>query len=83
MELKKCDHNHLHNISTSDYIKRLSLQYDIQSNLCTTSTLGTQKLWPLLTGGRSSEVPLCYKQDKWDHKIVVVVDKWSLFTGGR
>jgi len=22
----------------------------------------TQKLWPLLTGGRCSEVPLCYKQ---------------------
>ena len=32
----------------------------IQSNLCTTTTLGTPKLWPLLTGGLCSEVPLCY-----------------------
>jgi hypothetical protein len=28
----------------------------IQSNLCTTATLGTPKLRPLLTGGRCSEV---------------------------
>jgi len=26
-----------------------------------TVTLGTQNLWPLLTGGRCSEVALCYK----------------------
>ncbi len=25
-------------------------------NLCTTTTLGTQNLWPLLAGGRCSEV---------------------------
>jgi len=55
----------------------------VQSNLCTTATLGTQKLWSLLTGGRCSEVNLCYKQGKRGHKIVVVVDKWSLFGGGR
>ncbi len=24
---------------------------EIQSNLCTTTTRGTQNLWPLLTGG--------------------------------
>jgi len=35
--------------------------YYIQSNLCTATTLGTQNLWPLLTGGRCSEVTLCYK----------------------
>jgi hypothetical protein len=29
--------------------------------LCTMITLGTQNLWPLLTGGRCSEVVLCYK----------------------
>ncbi len=33
----------------------------IQSNLCTTTTLGTQNLWLLLTGGRCSEVALCYQ----------------------
>jgi len=55
----------------------------VQSNLCTAATLGTQKLWPLLTGGRYSEVPLCYKQGKREHKIVVAVDKWLLFGGGR
>jgi len=48
----------------------------------TTATLGTQILWPLLIGGRCSEVPLCYKQGKRDHKIVVAVGKWLLFGGG-
>ena len=56
---------------------------NIQSNLSTTTTLGTPKLWPLLTGGRCSEVPLNYKCGKRDVKIVVVVDRWSLFGGGR
>ena len=31
-----------------------------QSNLCTTTTLGTPKLWLLLTCGCCSEVALCY-----------------------
>jgi len=34
------------------------LSHIIQSNLCTTTTLGTLNLWPLLTGGRCSEVYL-------------------------
>jgi len=33
----------------------------LQSNLCVTTTLGSQNLWPLLTGGRCSEVALCYE----------------------
>ncbi len=33
----------------------------IQSNLCITTTLGTQSLRPLLTGGRCPEVALCYE----------------------
>ena len=57
--------------------------FEVQSNLCTTTTLGTPNLWPLLTGGRCSEVALCNKNRKWDTKIVVAVDKWSLFGGGR
>jgi len=32
------------------------LYYYIIIYLCTTTTLGTQKLWPLLTGGRCSEI---------------------------
>ncbi len=48
-----------------------------------TTTLGTPKLWPLLTGGHCSEVPLCSKCLKWDAKIVVVKDWWSLFGDGR
>jgi hypothetical protein len=47
------------------------------------SGVGTQKLWSFLTGGHCSEVPLCYKQGKWGQKMVVAVDKWSLFRGGR
>jgi len=39
--------------------------------------------WSLLTGGRCSEVALCYENWNWDPKIVVAVDKWSLFGGGR
>jgi len=40
--------------------------YDIiniskQSNLCVMTNLGTQNLWSLLTGGRCSEVALCYE----------------------
>jgi len=50
----------------------------IQLNLCTTTTLRTQNLWPLLAGGRCSEVALCNNNWNWDPKIVVVVDKWSL-----
>ncbi len=41
------------------------------------------KLWPLLTGGRCLEVLLCSKSGKRDATIVFVVDRWSLFGGGR
>jgi len=41
--------------------KKLNKKNCVQSNLCTTTTQGTQNLWPLLTGGRCSEVTLCYK----------------------
>jgi hypothetical protein len=26
---------------------------------------------------------LCNKSSKWDHKMVVVIDRWSLCGGGR
>ena len=54
----------------------------LQSDLCTTTNLGIPNLWPLLTGGRCSEVALSYKNWKWDPKMVVAVGKWSIF-GGR
>ena len=53
-------------------------QPKVQANLCTTTTLGTLNLWPLLTGGRCSEVALCYENWKWDSKMVVAVGRWSL-----
>ncbi len=31
------------------------------------------KMWPLLTGGGCLEVPLCYKQRKWEPKRVVTI----------
>ena len=34
----------------------------LQSNLCTTTTPGTPKQWPLLTCGRCSKELLCYKR---------------------
>jgi len=37
----------------------------------------------LLTGGCCSEVALCYETLNWDSKMVVVIDRWSLFRGGR
>ncbi len=54
----------------------------VLSNLCTTINLGTQKLWPLLTGGHCSEVGLYHKDLNWDFKMVVVAGRWSLFGGG-
>jgi len=53
--------------------------HHVQSNLCITITLGTQNFWLFLTGCGSSEQALCYKNWKWDIKILVVVNKWSLF----
>ena len=50
----------------------------VQSNLCTTTTLGTLNLWPLLTGGRCSEVALCYKKVKMEPQNGVVAGRWSL-----
>ncbi len=47
-----------------------------QSNLCSTTTPETPNL--LLTGGRCSEVDLCYKDISWDSKMVVAIDRWSL-----
>ena len=46
----------------------------VQSNLCTTTTIGTLKL----TGDCCSEVALCYKNWKRCFKMVVAVGKWSL-----
>ena len=46
--------------------------------LCTTTTIGTQNLWPLLTGCRYLQVTLCYTNWKWDPKMVVAENKWSL-----
>jgi hypothetical protein len=56
----------------------LSMNLRILSNLCTTTTLGTNNLWPFLTGGRCSEVASCYKNWKWYPKMVAAIDKWSL-----
>ena len=47
-------------------------KYFVLLNLCTTTTLGTLNLWPLLKGGRCSEVALCYTKWKWHPKW------WSL-----
>jgi hypothetical protein len=41
----------------------------IQINLSITTTLGTQKYWSLLTGGRYSEKTLCFKSSKCDQLI--------------
>ena len=60
-----------------------SCKFHEQSNLRSTTTLETLDLWPLLTGGRSSEVALCSESFKWDPEMVVVADKWCLFGGGQ
>jgi len=41
-------------------------------------TLGTQNLWPLLSGGRCPEVTLCYKAQNWDSIMLAVIRRWSL-----
>ncbi len=52
----------------------------MQSNL---TTLGTQKEWLLLTGGRCSEEIFCNKKSKWAFEMVVAIGRWLLFGGGR
>ena len=43
-------------------ILKQAINKKVQTNLCTTTTLKTLNLWPLLTGGRfCSEVDLCYQ----------------------
>ncbi len=58
-----------------------SVKYN--KNLRTTTPLGSLKLLPLLTGGRFSEAPLYSKCLKRNAKIVLFVDRGSLFEGGH
>jgi hypothetical protein len=50
---------------------------NIQSNLCTTATLGTWKTWPLCRG--------LYEKDQWEvgFRVVVMPSDYPLLTGGR
>ena len=66
-----------------NFRKMYILRLKIQSNLCTTTTLDTLSLWPLLTGSRCSGVALCYKKWKRDPEMAVFVGRWSLFGNGR
>ncbi len=44
-----------------DFAVLILRQIYIQSDLCTTTTFEFPNLWPLLTGGRCSEVVFCFK----------------------
>ena len=55
--------------------------YNHENNFVTESTFPLQ--FPLLTGVSCSEVTLYSKYLERDAKIAVVVDRWSLFGGGR
>ncbi len=55
---------------------------NIQSNLCTTTTLETANWRLLLTGGRCSMLFMLYKSN-WHSKIVVAIGRWSRFGVGR
>jgi hypothetical protein len=52
--------------------------HDVQSKLCTTTTLGTPKLWPMLTGGR------CYIEVAYVDISIEIgpLKRWSLKAGG-
>jgi hypothetical protein len=50
----------------------------IQSNLCTTTSLGIQNWRPFLIGGLCLEVAKYYKILKWDPKLMVAVYNRSL-----
>ena len=57
-----------------NYYKVIKLQKNsVQSNLCTTTPLRTQILWPVVTGGRYSEV--MFKSSKLDHQMVAVIGR--------
>jgi hypothetical protein len=51
--------------------------------LVLTTTLGTQHLWPLLTGGRCLGVDFCYEDSNWYSEMVVSVDRWPFVGVGR
>jgi len=72
------------NILRAAFLPNTKHKMQIQSNLCIMTTLGILNLWPLLTGGRCSEVALCYKKWKMGPqnggrcRQVVVIQGWSL-----
>ena len=74
--IKYCHNVHVFTFS-------ISPNYEIQSILRTTTTLGTPNLLPLRRGGRRSEVAVCDTNWNRNLKEVVVVGKWLLFRGGR
>jgi hypothetical protein len=59
---------------------------NVQSNLCATATLGTQKKWPKVKANRSLFTVYFYKIAISFGKLglkLAVVDRWPLFRGGR
>ena len=66
-------------IRIKDKLFYILYKSSIQSNLCTTATLGTPKKRPLLIGGRYSKGPSIKLLWIWD----VWGSGWPLLTGGR
>ncbi len=62
-------------ISILSYYLNFTSNFNVQSNLCTTTSLKTQNSWPLLTDGRCSEAGLCYTNLNWNSKILVAVSR--------
>jgi len=61
-----------------DLFQYFGINIEVVQKYSQMTTLGTQNLRPLLTGGRCSNVDLYIKME-----ILVVVDTWSLFEGSR
>ena len=73
IKVEICEKKHWQQASISLVNIRNNKIFFFLSNLC--------KTW-LLTGGRCSDVVLCFKNRKRDLKItVVVIDRWLLFGG--
>jgi hypothetical protein len=63
--------------------KIINITLKLQSNLCTTATVGTQKNWPLFKSGCYSKVVVIQRLEIDVFAGLAAVDSFPLFKGGR
>ncbi len=69
-----------HFIFSTSNLKKNHIYSPFLSAYCNcmyTINLGIPNSWPLVNGGRWSQVSLCYTDLNWDSKMVVALGRWS------